>query len=326
MLREVDMQKAFPFWPRICVFAAGLAILAAVWAAGSSGVGNGSLARIILTVRTRPNAVFPAFGSRDIRVYEGNQRRPVVSCVAISSEASRLDLTLLMDDSIKATIGLQYRDLANFLPALPAGTRVRVAYASYGGNEVAQDFTSDFGKVRPALRLPVGSSMAGGSIYQSVVDLMKKWPQDDNRRALLVISDGIDINQGFEESLPEFNMELQQAIDLAQKTNVTVYTIFARGENSLESNMFLLNNGQSCLLRLSTETGGQSYFQGTYTPLAFAPYLAQFANDLHHQYILTFKTSPGKRSGYQPLRVATEAPDIKLSAPARVFVSKAEEM
>ncbi len=314
-------SRLFRLWVWLC--SAGIMSVLPGLAMGNSTPTATSVAQVTVTVRTRASGPYPTLSPDDVRVYEDNRSRPVTSWVAAKADSRLLDLTILMDDSISAKVSLQFGDLADFFQTLPAGTRVRVAYASYGGNEVAQDFTSDYSMAAQALRTPVGSMMAGGSIYQSVGDLLKNWPRDGNRREMLVVSDGIDINQGFVESEPTLNTELQLAINLAQSTNVPIYTIFVRGDRSLERNWFLLDNGQSCLLRLSSETGGESYFQGTYTPLAFAPYLKQFANDLEHQFLLTFQPLPAPLTGYQRLRVTTEIPGVKLFAPARVFIPKA---
>lgn len=282
-----------------------------------------NLAQVTVTIRARHHGAYPVVGPDDLRVYEDNQSRPVVSWVAAKKQSSPLDLTIVLDDSIMARTGLQFQDLEEFFPTLPAGTRVRIAYASYGGNDIAQDFTTDYRLAGEALRIPLGYMAAGGSIYDSVSDLIKKWPKDGNRREILLISDGIDITDGLVDSEPNLNMELQQAIGAAQSADVPIYTIFSRGPRVLDRNWFLLDNGQGCLLRLTTGTGGQSYFQGTHTPLAFAPYLQQFANDLQHQYVLTFQALASPKNGYQSLRVTTEVPHVRLDAPARVFVPKA---
>jgi VWFA-related protein len=279
--------------------------------------------QVTVTVRTRKPGAIPVVTPDDVRVYEDNKSRPVVSWVPATAQSGPLDLTILVDNSIGDNVSLQFNDLADFFQTLPAGTRVQVVYASHGGNRVVQDFTSDYRLAAKALRLPVGSAMAGGSIYESVADLLKNWPRDGNRRGLLLISDGIDVNQGFEQSQPALNSELQHAIDLAQSANVPIYTIFARGARSLERDESLFINGQGCLSRLASETGGQSYFQGTRTPVAFAPFLNQFANDLGHQYVLTFQPLPASKAGYHQLRVTTEIPGVHLSAPARVFVPHA---
>jgi hypothetical protein len=307
----------------MCVIVAGIVCTLPGLAGGGPSSTETNLAQVTVTVHPRQPGANPVVSPDDVMVYENSQRRPVVSWVAAEAQSGPLDLTILMDDSLAAMVSLQFKDVTDFFPTLPAGTRVRVAYAAYGGNKVVQDFTSDYALASKALRIPVGSAMAGGSVYESVGDLLKKWPQDGARRALLVISDGIDINQGMVESEPTLNTELQHAIDLAQSINVPIYTIFARGAGSLDQNLFLLNNGQGCLQRLGSETGGQSYFQGSYTPLAFAPYLEQFSNDLGHQYLLTFRILPAPAAGYQRLHVTTEIPGFKLAAPDRVFIRKA---
>jgi len=306
------------------VLAAGLIGAAPLLAMGGPDAAPATTAKVTVTVHPRQAGADPVLYKEDIRVYEDNQRRPVVSWVEANPLLGPLDLTILVDDSIGSQVSLQFRDLADFFRTLPAGTRVRIAYAAYGGNRIVQDFTGDYQAAAQALRIPVGPELAGGSIYQSVVDLLKHWPQDGRRRELLVISDGIDFNQGLELTDPTLNLELQPAIDLAQRTNIPIYTIFARGSSVLEENGRLLLNGQGCLLRLSSETGGQSYFQGTFTPVDFAPYLKEFSNDLLHQYELTFEVLPAPKTGYQPLHVTTEVPGVRLFAPARVFIPKAE--
>lgn len=308
------------------VFVAGLITVLPALGAGKSFDPEGADAnwrRVTVTVHTRQPGPVPVLTAQDVKVYENNRSLPVKSWIAAKAQTAPLDLTIVLDGSIRSTVSLQFGDLAAFLPSLPSGTRVRVAYAEYGGNRIAQDFTADYPSAARALRIPLGPTMAGASIYQSVAELLKHWPNDGNRRALLLISDGTDFNQGYVESDPMLNTELQRAIDLAQSGDVPVYTLFARGAFSLERNWYLFDNGQSCLLRLSRETGGQSYFMGTITPLSFAPYLRQLSDDLRHEYVLTFLASSRPQSGYQRIRVTTEVPGISLSAPARVYVPKA---
>lgn len=307
----------------VSAFAAGLMGALLGLGAGGPNPTAASPTQVTVTVRSRKPGLSPIVTSDDVMVYQNSQRRPVVSWVAAEAQSTPLDLTVLVDDSVLPDVAVQFKDLIDFFPTLPAGTRVRIAYAAYGGNRITQDFTNDYALAAKALRIPFGSSAAGSSIYESVAELLKNWPRDGDHRCLLVISDGIDINQGIRESEPDLNTELQRAIDTAQSTNVPVYTIFARGTRSLERNGFLLNNGQGCLGRLTSETGGQSYFEGTHTPLAFAPYLKQLSDDLGHQYVLTFQPLPSPVNTYQPLRVTTEVPDVRLIAPPRVFVPRA---
>jgi VWFA-related protein len=304
------------------IFLAGVMSTIPGLGAGGQNPTAANLAQVTVTVRTRQPGANPVVNPDDVMVYEAGKRRPVVSWLPVKAQSAPLDLTVLVDDSILSNVGVQFKELADFFPTLPAGARVRVAYALNGGDRVVQDFTSDYPLAAKSLRIPQGSSAAGGSIYQSVAELLKNWPQDGNLRELLVVSDGIDINEGASQSDPSMNTQLQQAIEMAQKTNVPVYAIFARGAHSLEQDAALLDNGQGCLSRLTSETGGQAYLQGTMTPLAFAPYLKQYADDIGHQYVLTFQPLPAPKTGYQPLRVTTEVPGVHLVAPSRIFIAK----
>ncbi len=304
----------------IGVLAAGLMAIVPCLGKENSPAASGA-AQVIVTVQPRKGAgVYSPSNLDGLRVYENGSKRPIVSVTAPSGP---IDFTVMLDDSIGARTTAQYGDLTDFFSSLPAGARVRIAYASFGGNEIAQDFTTNYELASRALRVPVGRVAAGGSIYDSVADLVKKWPEDGNRRELLLVSDGIDLQNGYVDTQAPLNMELQRAIDVAQKAHVAVYTIFSRGPRVLENSGLLLLNGQSCLLRLAKSTGGQAFFQGTLTPLAFAPYLKQISRDLRNQFELAFKPLEATTTAFQRLRVACDDPAVRLNAPTRVFIAKA---
>jgi VWFA-related protein len=298
-----------------------------------AGVGTGLLAddneptaqdlvRVTVTVQGPEGKTAPTLTPADVMVYQNNDRRPVISWVPADKEAG-LDLAILIDDSLGTSLSNQYPDLRNFIRDLPATTQVRVAYAANGTARLSQGFSSNHTAAVEALRLPLGQTAGGGSIYQSVDVLLKHWPEDGNRRAVLLISDGIDLNRGVIESEPMQNIDLQQAINLARRLNVIVYAMFANGSSGYSSTLFLLNNGQGSLLRLADETGGQAYFQGNQTPLSFAPFLDKLATALNHQYLLTFRAQLSAKGNYQPVRISTEVPGVKLIAPPRVYVPAA---
>jgi len=281
----------------------------------------GSLARVTVTVSGRHHSAPPVALTRDdVLVYQANQRRPVIDWQPAEGNAAGLDLAVMIDDSSDDTLGVQFSDLSHFLGSLPATTRVAVVYGTHGDASIAQEFTADHQKAAQALRLPLGRIDEGSSIYLAVADLAKHWPQGGGRRAILLVSDGIDLFRGVVNSAAPLNPDLQEAIDEAQRAGVTVYTIFADGAARLEGNLFLINNGQSCLSLLSFETGGESYFQGYQTPLAFSPYLQKLGTDLGRQYILSFRPLPSKEPGFQHLRVTTEQSGVEITAPDRVFV------
>lgn len=291
--------------------------------ARSTAVPEADLVHVVVTVKRLKPAAPATLAREDILVYQNKERRPVVNWVPARTQQARLDMAVLVDDSLDTSLGNQLSDLAAFIRSLPPASMVAVAYADKGNAVFTQHFTTDQALAAKALRLPMGRTEAGGSIYQSVADLLKHFPQDGNRHEVLLISDGIDLFWGVVESEPDLNSDLQRAIDAAQRGGVPVYTIFATDASQLSSNLSLLDNGQGCLTRLAHETGGAAYFQGLQTPIAFIPYLHMLEKILGEQSLLTFRAKLGRRSGYEPLRVTTEQPEVKLIAPTHVYVRAA---
>lgn len=285
--------------------------------------GSPELARVSVTVVAHKGAA-PPVTAQDVLVRQGDTRRPVVSWEpATGAPAGKLDLAMLIDDSLDTTLGNQFNDITKFLRELPATTRVAVAYASFGSAVLQQDFTADHEAAVKALRLPFGRGDSSSGLYLSLVDLLKKWPTGDSRGAVLLVSDGIDLFRGVRDTSPMLNQDLQQAIDAAQRRGVNVFTIYARGAARFTRNFFLLSNGQSSLGRLALETGGDAYFQGFDTPLAFTPFLDELSAALRNQYVLTFRAPLGARAGFARLRVSTELAGVELRAPSQVYLPAA---
>ena len=282
------------------------------------------LARVTVTVQPRKGSTAPMVTANRVVVYQDQARRPIVSWTPARGNKAGLDLAILIDDSLSANIANHFPALVNLIRSLPPTTRVEISYAANGMATPSEGFTSNHPLAAKALRVPLGPIAVGGDIYESVSSLLKHWPEDGNRRAVLLISDGIDLNRGIVESEPTQNIDLQQAIEQAQRHDVSIFTIYANSsETGYSSNLYLLNNGQGCLLRLAYDTGGQAYLQGSQTPVDFTPYLDKLSEALEHQYLLTFRPKRNAQASYQRLRVIADVPGVKLLAPRRVFIPAA---
>jgi hypothetical protein len=282
---------------------------------------NGPAARVVVTVSGRNDRPAPALAQSNVLVFQGHQRRPVLSWVHAEGSTPALDLAILVDDSAGPAFDNQIRDLRQFVRSLPESTRVAVVYSTNGNANLLQRFTVDHNKAADALRLPLGRSNEVSSVYLALADLFKHWPADPGRRrAILLISDGVDLYRGVAESEPGNNPDLDEAVHAVLQHRVTVYTLFASAAGSAHRNLFLLNNGQSCESVLTSDTGGQSFFQGLQTPVSFSPYLHRLSDLLNSQYVLTFIALPIRKPGTEPLHVTTELPNVELVAPTEVWV------
>jgi hypothetical protein len=103
-----------------------------------------------------------------------------------------------------------------------------------------------------------------------------------------------------------------------------VSAIFASRSGHFGHSLWRINQGQNNLSRLADESGGESYFQGFDTPVAFAPFLNQFADRLNHQYKLTFLANAEKKPSYRHVRLETEVPNIELVMADKVYVPAAK--
>jgi VWFA-related protein len=284
---------------------------------------SSDLVQATVTAIVPAGATLPALTREDIIVRQDKQPRPVVAWVPAQDSKARLQLAILVDDSLDASLGLQHNDLSEFLRSLPKNSLVEIAYASNGAARIAQSFTTEHEAAIRALRVPLGLAAYSG-IYFSLADLIKKWPAGEGRREVLLISHGIDLTYGIAGSRPSGNLALEEAIRAAQRNNITVYSIFASGTGLLPRNEYLVLNGQSCLAELTLETGGDSFTQGFATPLSFGPFLQEMEKMLEQQYLLTFKAELPKQAGYHDLRVTTEMSRVELLAPAQVYLPAAK--
>lgn len=290
---------------------------------GRAAMPDASTTPVRVTVRVSGLQTGRSVTAHDVQVYQNSLRRPVADWTPIAASPQGMDFAILIDDSLRSDVALQFPDLRSFIQELPASTQVGVAYAEYGAAVFKQPFTADHRLAAAALQVPEGRVAGGGSIYLSVSDLSRVWPADGRVRVALVVSYGIDIWRGLEDTNPVLNPDLDAAIHQAQSSGVALYTIFAGSSVGFEHGPVLNLNGQSCLARLASETGGEAYFQGTRTPVAFKPFLDQLRASLGQQYVLTFEADTRNQAQNAALRVTTELPRVRIIAPSRVRVPAA---
>ena len=196
-----------------------------------------------------------------------------------------LNLAILVQDDLVARVGSELDATRDFIRQLPAGSRVMVAYVRAGSLQVRQQFTDDLEKAAKSLRTPVGSEAAAPyNPYVEVVEALRKFEQTgENRNALLLISDGLDTSRGFDIDSAGNTIDLHRAIKEAQKRNVAVYSFYAPTVGLTSWNFRAVSYGQSSLNRLSNETGGRAFFQGT-TYVTFDSYFERLRQTLNDQY------------------------------------------
>lgn len=176
-----------------------------------------------------------------------------------------LNLAILIQDDSVSRVGNEIEATGDFIRSLPRGSRVMVAYVRSGSLQVRQPFTESLEAAADSLRIPVGSTAASPySPYAQVVDALEYFDERSaNRNALLLISDGLDISRGFDLSSNAQSLDLFRAISEARERDVAVYSFYVPSVGLTSRNRTAVSFGQNSLNRLTRETGGRAFFQGT---------------------------------------------------------------
>jgi VWFA-related protein len=251
-------------------------------------------------------------------VREDNDEQIILSIRSVSS--TPLALAVLIQDDLTSNINLQLNDIRKFIRNLPKGSRVMVGYLRSGSLQVRQKFTDDLEKAAGSLRIVTGSSaFAAANPYDQVEDALKRFDAlPTGRRAVLLVSDGLDVSRGVDSSSPSQSVDLDQAILKAQRKAVAIYSFYNAGSFTENGNQILALNGQGSLNRLSEETGGRAFFQGTLSPISFDPFFRDLNVALNRQFALTYLSTHFKK-GYHKIEILSTNPDVKIEHPKGYF-------
>jgi VWFA-related protein len=291
-------------------------------AAITSGEGSRDAAKpvtIPLSVRVKGERTESEFQTIDLTVSEDGDPQTVLSIRAMVTN-SPINLAILIQDDLVASIGTETKPMANFVRSLAKGSRVMVGYIRTGSLQIRQKFTTDLEKAAKAVRPPNGlASAAPYNPYVEVIEAIKRFEgQPAGRRAILLLSDGLDTSRGIESSSPTDSIDLQRSINEAQRHGIAVYAFYAPTVGSSGGLSLLVGNAQSSLLRLASETGGKAYFQGTGAPVSLEPFIRDLGDALERQIAVTFlSTHPGK--GFHKLAVRSSTPGVEVVHPSGYY-------
>jgi VWFA-related protein len=248
-----------------------------------------------------------------LEVFEDGERQEILS--TRGAGRSPMTLAVLIQDDIVSSVSSEIKGIANFIRRLPPGSRVMIAYLRSGSIQVRQKFTSELERAAKNLRIPISSSaVAPYSPFDSTRDALKRFEaQPVGRRAVLLISDGIDISRGFESSSPANGFDLQRAINESQRLGVAIYSIYAPTVGA--ANRTLVGNGQGSLNRLSSETGGRAFFQGTFAPISLDNFLRDIDTLLSRQFALTYLSTHTSK-GFHKVRVVADIAEGEIYHPS----------
>lgn len=271
---------------------------------------------------------------------QGKEKADIANVVPLQGARAGLELYIMLDDDPALSYGSQIKDIRQFIQAQPPTTKVGVVYMNIEGPTVAQELTRDHSVAADAVRAPLARLANAQSPYTSLHQLIDRWPASQDRREILMVSNGED--QNFRDTNSGRNPYADAAISAAQRNGIVVFTIatanfdshFADREPAQfsppQSNFKNEGSGNAAfgtiyLQQIAEATGGEFYDYKTTGRLSFSPYLSDLTGRLASQYQLSFLAKPGKKPGLQSVKVQSRTPHVKVAAPDAIYIPVAAE-
>jgi hypothetical protein len=291
----------------------------------------------------------PALKSENLQVKLGKNTGRVTHLIPAQGNNAALQLFILIDDTCDTSIGNNLTDIREFVSALPATTAVAIGYMSNASVQLTQDFTTDHALAAKAIRLPFGRLSTQDSPYLSLIDILKRWPQQKLRREIIMVSDGIDRLRGTRAATSPFNdmqspyrggmgagrgsymgpqfgempsipIDADSASQLSQRNGVIVHGIYSPGVGRVGRNGMEAQMGQSGIGKIADETGGEYFALGYQNAVSFKPYLDRLQKVFNNQYFLVFDAVPQKKASLQRVRISSEGLKTEIAAADNVWV------
>ncbi len=247
---------------------------------------------VVFTVTDKHNHYVKDLKENDFKILDNNQ--PPAQIRSFSSETNLpLQVGLLIDasNSIRERFKFEQDSAIEFL-----GQTIRPRSDSAfvigfdESPEVTQDFTDDTEALSRGVRAmrPGGGTALYDAIYYASRDkLLKHTSKGATRRAIVLLSDGED-NQS--------HVTREEAIDMAQRAEVIIYTISTNITGSR-------GKGDKVLTRIADATGGCAFFPFQINDVANA--FAEIQDELRSQYALSYKPADFKPDGqYHTIQIA----------------------
>lgn len=197
-----------------------------------------------------------------------------------------LNIAILIQDDLTSRVGNELGVTRQFIRSLPAGSRVMIGYITAGSLQDRQPFTTDLNRAANSLRIPIASTSASAyNPYVEVIEALKKFDSSwKGHSAVLLISDGLDTSHGFDATAAGDTLDIDRTIKEANRRSVAIYSFYAPSVGLTSHSHLAASFGQSSLNRVSHDTGGKAFFQGTTGFVTFDSYFSRLTQELNRVY------------------------------------------
>jgi Ca-activated chloride channel homolog len=276
-----------------------------------------NLVDVLFTVLNRRNKLVSDLSKDDFKVYEDKTLEEIRYFSKQSDLPLRIGMLLDTSNSIRDRLKFEQDASVNFLYSVLRRNKDEGFVMTFDDEpQVVQPFTTDTGLLRDQI---IRTKAGGGTaIYDAIYEACEKQlshpprPPGDQpdvvRRVMILISDGDDNLS---------NHTRAEAIEMAQRTSVVIYTISTSTQwvslsetdpSKMADRKYHKTDGDKILEDLSEETGGRAFFPYHVDDLDQS--FQDIGDELRNQYSIAYSPANYVPDGrYHRLRI--EIPDHK---------------
>ncbi len=249
-----------------------------------------SRVNMLYTVSDKRGRFVTDLGKDDFEVFESKKPQSIIEFSAESDLPLRLAILIDTSNSIRDRFHFQQEAAIAFIDGTVRPNQDKAMIVSF---DTAAELVADLTDSVPELEKAIDGLRPGGgtSLYDAIFfacrdKLMQDQPLYKFRRAMVILSDGEDNQSRYTRD---------QALEMAQKADVTIYTI-STNITHVET------EGDKVLRYFASETGGQVFFPFKASDLNQS--FENIANELRHQYNVFYRPDPLKTDGlYHPVEI-----------------------
>src|SRR5208282_2046523 len=284
---------------------------------GTTFITHVNLVDVLFTVLDRRNKLVPTLEKQDFKIFDDNMPQDIRYFSRQSDLPLRIGMLMDTSNSIRDRLKFEQDAANNFLFSVLRPRKDEAFLMTFDDEpQIIQNFTNDTG----ALRDQILRTRSGGgtAVYDAVYEACEKElshpprPPGDQpdvvRRVMILISDG-------EDNLSTHT--LADAIEMAQRTSVVIYTISTSTQwvslsetdpNKTSDRKFHLTDGDKILQQLADETGARAFFPYHVDDLDQS--FQDIGDELRSQYSIAYMPTNYVLDGrYHRIRI--EVPDHK---------------
>ena len=268
------------------------------------------LVNVIFTVTDKHGRFIKDLKQSDIKILDNNlPPRQVMNFEAETDLPLRVGLLIDASNSIRDRFLFEQQAATEFLQQIIRPKSDRAFVLAFDEVwDLTQDFTGDLDKLSKGIQVirPGGGTAMWDAVYFACRDkLMKEHDAGPVRKAIILVSDGDD-NQS--------RVLRQEALDMAQRAEVIVYTISTNLSN-------IQDQGDKNLKMLADATGGRAFFPFKLQDLADA--FHDIREELRSQYSVSYKPDQFFANGqYRPIQISMSEKKFRVRAKKGYYVPK----